>query len=157
MKQNRVTGLFVSLLFLTGCFQLKKQKVETIKIVNVLDKVFYDDCHIKNSVHVPFVDIEKYAQKWPRTTKIVVYCSNYSCTASGYAAKLLKKMGFEYVKAYEAGMAGWYQAQLPYEGPAKESYLTLENKPRELGSGDEDLVIMTQELKELMEKELNNN
>ena len=107
MKRRAIASFIVMAFVLTGCFDFKKQKVETLKVVNILDKYLYDDCHIQNSVHIPFADLEKQAQKWPKTMKIVIYCSNYSCSASGYAAKLLKKMGFEQVWAYEAGMAGW--------------------------------------------------
>ena len=76
-------------------------------LVNVLDKEFFDMCHIKGSVNVTLDKIEDYALKnWNKdTTQIVVYCSNYMCTASFAAAKQLTDLGYKYVWAYEGGAA----------------------------------------------------
>ncbi len=142
-----------SALLMSGCIG-KKKAPETLKVINVLDKRLYDDCHIKGSINVPFQDVENKALSWDKSTKIVVYCSNYTCTASGFIAKMLTKMGFENVWAYEAGMVGWYKAGLPYEGPAKESYLELPNIPHENVEKGGVSVITTEELHALMKKEL---
>lgn len=144
----------IATLFLTGCNFGKKQTPETLKVINVLDKNLYDDCHIKGSVHVPFEDVENKAMKWDKSTKIVVYCSNYTCTASGFIAKMLLKMGFEHVWAYEAGMVAWYQAGLPCDGPARQEYLKLTNNQHENVEKDGLSIISTEELKNLIEKEL---
>lgn len=76
-------------------------------LVNVLDEEFFDMCHIKGSVNITLDQLEKYAQKnWNKdTTQIVVYCSNYMCTASFAAAQQLMDLGYKYVWAYEGGAA----------------------------------------------------
>ena len=151
-----VFGFIALLVGVSGCWPKKSSENDHLKVINVLDVSLYNDCHIKGSMHVPFDEFENQARKWLKDHKddmYVVYCSNYSCTASGYAAKMLKKMGFTHVWAYEAGMAGWYQAGMPCEGPAREAYLTMENvSHKDMGTGGFD-VLTTEELKELMDKE----
>lgn len=88
-----------------------------LRLVNVLDKEYFDDAHIKGSatvesVNVPFVDPAKFAEAvkaWDKTVPVVTYCTNYFCTASGEAAQKLMELGFTNVYAYEAGMAEWVQ------------------------------------------------
>jgi rhodanese-related sulfurtransferase len=120
-----------------GCSNIKKNDDTTIKqthevklvIINVLDKVLYDDCHIKGSIHVPFEEFEGWISKNLESKNIdindhiVVYCSNYMCTASGYGAQLLTKLGFKNVWAYEAGVAEWLQRGQPVEGVCQKPYL----------------------------------
>lgn len=106
------------------------EKKSGLVVINVLDKALYDDCHIKGSVHVPFESIEKYAQQFdPEQVEIVVYCSNYFCTSSGYACKLLKDKGFKHVWAYEGGIAEWYQMGFPVEGACQQAYLSKKIAP----------------------------
>src|SRR5260221_674614 len=83
-------------LFTTKYLSMKLKKSDLI-VINVLDKNLYDDCHIKGSINVPFGEIKEYASKIDKSTPVVVYCSNYQCTASGAAAKMLQDMGFENV------------------------------------------------------------
>ncbi len=103
---------------------------QKIMVVNVLDKVDYDDARIKGSVHVPFEDVEKHAATWNKEVPVVVYCSNYMCMASGAAAEQLTALGFKDVYAYEGGMAEWYQLsknapEYAVEGPAQAEYLSI--------------------------------
>lgn len=137
--------------------EVKTEKVSSLKVINVLDKELYDDCHIKGSVNVPFMDmdnpdrspIEDYVKDLPKDTKLVIYCSNYMCSASGEIAKKLNGMGFKNVWAYEAGMADWFQNKLPVEGSCKEAYLT---KVIAASKEQHDFkVISTEELKKMME------
>ena len=142
---------------LGGCFSSNDSKeiTSSLKVVNVLDKEFFDDCHIPGSIHIPMMDVIKVAkkEKWLQDTKIVVYCSNYSCTASTTVCRQLMKEGFNHVWDYEAGTAGWYQDKLPVEGPAKAGYLTQENKPLDGFSSEGVQVISTEELRKMMEEE----
>lgn len=153
MFKNKVFVVsFVASLFLIGCNFLDKKDTSTVKVVNVLDKHFYDDAHIPGSIQLSVVDVEKAAQKWNKDITVVVYCSNYMCSASMSVARKLKNAGFKHVFAYEAGMAGWKQAGLPVVGPAKESYLELPNE--KLSDKKYDVEeISTHDLKELLEKE----
>ncbi|MDR3646582.1 MAG: rhodanese-like domain-containing protein [Candidatus Babeliales bacterium] len=112
-----------------GCSNVKKTDQPKLVIVNVLDKALYDDCHIKGSVHVPFEEFNDWVTKNLQDNKIdindhiIVYCSNYMCTASGYGAKLLTKLGFKNVWAYEAGVAEWFQKGHSIEGVCQKAYL----------------------------------
>lgn len=118
-----------------GCSNIQKKNDVTIKhepkliIVNVLDKALYDDCHIKGSINVPFEEFNDWVNKNLESKKIdindhiVVYCSNYMCTASGYSAQLLTKLGFKNVWAYEAGVAEWLQQGKAIEGVCQKPYL----------------------------------
>lgn len=104
-------------------------------VINVLDKNFYNECHIKGSINVPFMEVEKWANQVDKNAIIVAYCSNYACTASGVVVQQLIKQGFTNVWAYEAGMHDWYKEQFPVVCPIKSSYLTQENKVVEGGEG----------------------
>jgi len=148
-----MSGFLAALLLLPGCFGGSSKEESGPKVINVLDKKFYDDAHIPGSINISIMDVEKRAEKWPKSTEIVVYCSNYKCTASGMIAKKLKKMGFEKVFAYEAGMAGWKQAGLPVDGPATEKYLDAPNDKISDRKDAEVDDISTEDLKALLEKD----
>ncbi len=122
-------------------------KKDGLVVINVLKKELYDDCHIEGSVSVPFDQVEKYVQTYvDKNAEIVVYCSNYMCTASGAVCKKLQDLGFSNVCAYEAGTAEWYQQGLPTQGPAKSAYLShkLEKPTHDNDTGI--CIITTQEL-----------
>ncbi len=134
---------------LSACKWFSKEEKPKLVIINVLDKMLYNDCHIKGSINVPFEEFEQYSKTLDKDTHVVVYCSNYMCTASGAAAKMLKNLGFQHVWAYEAGMAEWYQKGYPVEPKdvCKEKYLTMQiSKPENEESDIQ--VITTDELKD---------
>jgi rhodanese-related sulfurtransferase len=122
--------------------QIKEQR--DFVVINVLDKSLYDDCHIKGSIHVPFNEIDYYASLLDKSIEVVVYCSNYMCASSNYAAKKLRELGFTKVLVYEGGMAEWYQKGLPVEGPGTQIYLKnkVNKVPDELKS---DIAVITAE------------
>jgi rhodanese-related sulfurtransferase len=131
-----------------GCFQ-GQEKIK-LKVINVLEKNYYDDAHIKGSINVPFMSLEQFVSPLNRKTPLVVYCANYHCSASGAAAQQLLKMGFSLVHAYEGGTAEWRQLGYPIDGPAQETYLTeVQVKPTEKS---EVPVIDAVALKKLMEE-----
>lgn len=144
-----VFGIALSLL-LGGCGCAKKHDAHHVIVINVLDPELYADCHIKGSINVPFETVEQFAQQLDKDTPVVAYCSNYKCTASSLTARLFKQLGFKHVWAYEAGMAGWYQQGLPVEGPCKQAYLTMTNKPLESDGASDVLVITTTDLHQKM-------
>ena len=142
--------IFVALL--PGCWGGSVARSDFL-VINVLDN---PDCLIKGSINVPFADFESYIQKQlsagaiDKETEIVVYCSNYMCSASGASWQYLSNQGFANIWAYEAGMAAWYQAGLPVEGACKSAYLTGANEP--LGAHDSKVrTISTDELKKKMD------
>lgn len=128
-----------------------------LKVINVLDDSMYNDAHITGSIHIDFgkvLDIAK-RESWPLETKIVFYCSNYMCTASGQEAKSLKEAGYNNVAVYEGGMAEWYQLSkndpaYKLEGPAVQEYLMLPNEKPSKDMTPEIPEITAQELKELL-------
>jgi rhodanese-related sulfurtransferase len=156
---KKVLGFFIIigiLLVLGYAFRMFKSKSEPdLYVVNVLDSNLYGDCHIKGSINVPFGEHEEWAKKLDKNSHIVFYCSNYMCTASGQAAKDLKKLGFNNVWAYEAGMADWFQNKLPVEGSCKEAYLNMQMNKPEIDQQDGVQHITTQDLHNKMKKMLN--
>jgi len=140
------------ILLCSGCgksIEENSKNTSNLFVINLLDKPLYDDCHIAGSVQVSYTDLESYAKNLSRETPIVVYCSNYQCTASGQGYKILKKMGFEHVWAYEGGMAEWYQLKYPVAGSCSMKYLA-----KSVPMPDEDHTIekiTAQELKSKME------
>jgi rhodanese-related sulfurtransferase len=144
-------SVLAGLLLLPGCFGNSSKDESGVKVINVLDKQFYDDAHIPGSINISVMQVEEKAKAWPKTTKIVVYCSNYTCSASGMIARKLKTLGFEDVFAYEAGMAGWKQAGLPVDGPAKEKYLDAPNEKFSDRKSPEVKDITTEDLKSLLD------
>lgn len=143
--------LFIILIaLLPGCFSKKENK---LVVVNVLEKELYDDCHIKGSINIPFEDLEKEIKRLNKKDTIVLYCSDYQCTASKYGVDLLKSVGFEDVYAYEAGMAEWYQQGLPVNGACQKSYLHSKNiKLEDAENAGE--IISTGDLKEKIKQKL---
>ena len=133
-----------------------------LRLVNVLDLATFKDAHIKGgksveSVQVDFNDLEKNTAQWDKTVPVVVYCSNYFCTASGDAARKLQELGFLNVYAYEGGIAEWYQMSLKnsiyqVEGKAEKPYLKIEvKKPHKDHQGIR--VITAKELQAMIVKE----
>ena len=153
LKRSTFTGVAVaSLLVLSGCeFGKKKEKEPTLIVVNVLAKELYDDCHIPGSIQVDFEKVTDVAKGWPKSAKIVIYCANYSCTASASAARDLKAQGFDAYE-YAAGTAGWLQAGLPVVGEAQSPYLHQANEQHAESMLDV-AVVSTDELKQLLDKE----
>lgn len=164
-KQLSVVALSVLLTFISGCFWSsdKADQDSKLYLVNVLDKAFFDDCHIPGSLNIPMQDVKKHAEKWSKKADVVIYCSNYSCEASTHCCKQLSAMGFESVWDYDEGMAGWYQEHkkdpelYPIVGPAKQPYLTMDNKPLsdEVEHDSQVKVITTDKLKALIDAHRN--
>lgn len=115
--------------FLFGNSEAKPEKKPASEkkpiVINVLAPEFYNDCHIKGSINVPFNQLEHYAKSLEKNQEIIAYCANYQCPASKQATKLLGQMGFDYVYAYEGGICEWFQRKLPTEGPCSMDYLKI--------------------------------
>jgi rhodanese-related sulfurtransferase len=144
-----------------GCNQQPKQSQAvssdnhhvhaSLLVINLLDRDYYDDAHIKGSVQVLFEHLTDYVHSVDKNTPIIVYCSNYQCGSSAAAWQLLKSLGFANIWAYEGGMAEWFQLGLPTKGPAQKPYLKrIIAKPAAEEEGIR--LITAQELKEKMEE-----
>ena len=147
MKTAYIAFLIGSfLVFLPGCGGCSCEKKTGLVLVNVLDKEQYEDCRIKGSINIPFDMIETLADRVDKDADVVIYCSNYQCSSSEYAARKLKQKGFEKVAVYEGGMAEWYQQGLPVEGPQTQAYLKKSCTPTVLENGSEIPIISVDEL-----------
>lgn len=153
-KVLAVLGVATLMVF-SGCSLLtgtKKQEAVKFALVNILDKQYFDDCHIEGSVNVPFGDLVAYAQKnWDKEqTQIVVYCANYKCSASAAAWRQLDGLGYQHVWAYEGGTAEAQKDGLAVVGACTQGYLEDLEKPTEehLAEGQKPVnVISLDELK----------
>ena len=100
-------------------------------------------------MQVDFNNVLQASKNWSKKTKIIVYCANYSCSASASAVRSLIKEGFDACE-YAAGMAGWKQAGFLVEGPGLSSYL-IQGNEESMEIAHDIPVISTQELHDLIE------
>lgn len=91
-----------------------KQSAGQFALINVLDRDAFEEAHIPGSINIPvsqtgFVDdvADEVASKDQR---IVVYCADEDCPASGTAARKLESAGYTNVYDYEGGMDAWREA-----------------------------------------------
>ncbi len=85
-------------------------------LIEVLSEEKYKDEHIKGAINIPLKKIGMEArERLKKDDFIVVYCSNYDCSASPTAAKKLTDLGFDNVYDYEGGKKEWKEAGLPME------------------------------------------
>ncbi len=96
---------------------------EQIRLINVLDQEYYQDCHIKGSENIPLAELEEKAAQWDKDEQIVVYCARYECSASRDAAQKLQSLGFSKVMAYEGGTKEWLSKGYDVQGPCQKEYL----------------------------------
>ncbi len=152
MKLYVCSLIVFGIAFLSGCLgssTSEQTKTSTLKVINVLDKSYFDDCHIKGSISIPFDEFEQSLKKLSKNDEYVVYCSNYACTAAPYAAQLMKDAGFEQVSLLPGGIVEWYQKGLPCTGQGQLQYLKEENPVLD-EDGHDDLKSVTSE--QLLEK-----
>lgn len=128
LKRSAFLASVMFLFVLPACWswgsKQEQAKLTGLVVANVLDKASYDDCHIRGSIHIPFEQVKEYAQEHiDKNAEIVLYCSNYMCSSSGYARQQLLDMGFKNVLVYEGGTAEWFQQGYPVDGPAQQPYL----------------------------------
>jgi len=91
-------------------------------VINVLDKKYYEDCHIKGSINVPLNVLESVVKDWDKNREIVTYCANNKCPASSIAFQTLKNLGFKNVSVYEGGIKEWLEKGYLTEGPCLVQY-----------------------------------
>lgn len=122
MIKLHIVGLVVVILVTAGCWMQRAQEQQFL-VINVLDRSLYDDCHIPGSIQVDFDKVEAYVSKLSKELPIIVYCSNYACMTSHFVVKRLSEKGYTHACVYSGGMAEWFQAGYPVEGPAQSTYL----------------------------------
>lgn len=125
--RSSLTVLFLA--FLGGCWKsCEKSQGPSLKVINVLDKSYFNDCHIKGSINIPFEDFEKSLKNLSKNDHYVLYCSNHACTAAPYAVQLMQDMGFAHVALLPGGVVEWYQEGLPCNGLCQLQYLKEDNQ-----------------------------
>ncbi|MBI2353162.1 rhodanese-like domain-containing protein [Candidatus Dependentiae bacterium] len=133
IKLKLVSLFFATILplFFIGCWWKSAEKKEDmplpLEVINVLDKDYYDDCHITGSKNIPFEQFENELKNLDKQKEYVIYCSNYACTAAPFAAKMMKDAGFSNVVVFDGGIVEWFQEGYPCEGQAVKDYLQEEN------------------------------
>lgn len=80
---------------------------------NVLTHQYFSSELIPGSRHVPLDTVGRASTSMPKSTSIVVYCSNYECPQSHVAAEKLAALGFTEVYVYEGGLQEWEEAGYP--------------------------------------------
>ncbi|MFC1842485.1 rhodanese-like domain-containing protein [Candidatus Dependentiae bacterium] len=143
------------LVVLSSCWKDKEVKtvgkMKGLVVVNVLNKSVFDDCHIKGSIHIPFTKVKEDAPKMiDKDAEVVLYCSNYMCSASGAARKQLIGLGYKNVFVYEGGTAQWLQKGYPVNGSCKKTYLKVKiPKPPH---AQQDYMLTADQLKKKLEQ-----
>jgi len=87
-------------------------------IIDVRERGSYAKEHIKGAINIPASEIEKRVGEIPVDRPVIVYCTNYSCTASLVAARKLTELGRENVYRFVGGLLEWKTAGLPTESSA---------------------------------------
>lgn len=86
-------------------------------VVNVLAREYFETEHIPGSTNIPGEEAEeRFPKEFDEADEIIVYCASASCPGSPAVAEALESMGFENVKDYEEGMAGWKEHGYEVEG-----------------------------------------
>lgn len=151
------------MLVLPGCNWFSSadnaENKKALHIINVNDKVLYDDAHIKGDSNIPFEEfenLEALTKGWNKASEIVIYCTDYACTASKIIAKEFLKLGFKNAYVYTGGAAEWHK--LSKENPAyemlgsqKQHYLNQLNEKIET-SDPEIRVVTAEQLLQMIQK-----
>ncbi|MDP3556887.1 MAG: rhodanese-like domain-containing protein [Bacteroidota bacterium] len=87
----------------------KMQNNEDFILVNTLSKKSFCAKHIPGSINMPVSEIKEYAEKVlpDKSQQLIVYCANSSCTKSVDALKVFEELGYQNVKHFPEGLAGW--------------------------------------------------
>ncbi len=94
----------------------KKLDNKEAVLIEVLNEKAYKKEHIAGAINIPLKSIGTEAKKrFNKEETMVVYCSDYDCTASPTAARKLDDLGFQEVYDYEGGKKEWKEAGLPME------------------------------------------
>jgi rhodanese-related sulfurtransferase len=85
-----------------------------LTLIEVLKPEQFKKEHIEGAVNIPLGQVVTEANdRYDKTQKIVVYCSDSDCAASPTAAKKLEDAGFSNVYDFEGGKKEWKDAGFP--------------------------------------------
>jgi rhodanese-related sulfurtransferase len=98
-----------------------KQKYDEGKYIffDARGEVFYKNGHIKSAINVTLEDLKsniaRYENKYPKDTKIIVYCNGSECAPSYDIAKYLIDRGFKSIEVFYGGWNDWVNAKYPID------------------------------------------
>jgi rhodanese-related sulfurtransferase len=94
----------------------KMEQQSNITLIEVLKEEEYKKGHIPRAINIPLAKIATEVNKrFGKKQEIIVYCSDYECTASKTAADKLEGFGFTNVYRYEGGKKEWKESGNPLE------------------------------------------
>ena len=98
-----------------------KQKYDEGKylFIDARAEVFYKNGHIKSAINVTLEDLKnkmaRYENKYPKDTKIIIYCNVSECAPSYDLAKYLIDRGFKSIEVFYGGWNDWVNAKYPID------------------------------------------
>lgn len=86
-------------------------------LLEALPSRYFAGGHLPGARNLPHDEVDRLAAALiPRSdTTVVVYCASSTCKNSHLAAARLAELGYQQVRVYEEGKAGWSGAGLPLE------------------------------------------
>jgi rhodanese-related sulfurtransferase len=87
---------------------------ESFSLVNCLDEWMFRAKRIPGSIH--FESLKHALETFDTEKEVIVYCSNFGCTASVMVYQQLVDHCFRKVTHYPGGIADWEDAGYPLEG-----------------------------------------
>jgi rhodanese-related sulfurtransferase len=94
-----------------------KEKLDgghAFRLINCLDEWMFQAKRIPGSIL--FEGLKHALETLDPKEEIIVYCSNFDCTASVLVYQQLVEHGFQNVRHYAGGIADWEDAGYPLEG-----------------------------------------
>jgi len=81
-------------------------------IAEILGPEYFAKGHLPGAINLPLAGFAEQAQRalTDKSAEIVVYCASETCHNSDAAERMLERLGYENVRLYRAGKAGWEQA-----------------------------------------------
>jgi rhodanese-related sulfurtransferase len=87
---------------------------ESFTLINCLDEWMFRAKRIPGSIH--FESLKQALETLDPEKEVIVYCSNFGCTASVMVYQQLVDHCFRNVTHYPGGIADWEDAGYPLEG-----------------------------------------
>lgn len=92
----------------------KIDRGEDFKLINCLDDWMFRAKRIPGSIR--FQSLRHALETLDPKEEVIVYCSNFGCTASVLVYQQLVDQGFQNTWHYPGGIADWEDAGYPFEG-----------------------------------------
>ncbi|MGQ9618543.1 MAG: rhodanese-like domain-containing protein [Candidatus Aminicenantia bacterium] len=97
----------------------KERFDEGILFVDARSSISYNEGHIKGAISFPAGEflqrITDFEKKYPKETKMVVYCSGVGCSTSFFLGERLIERGYKNVEIFFGGWNQWLSTGYPIE------------------------------------------